>query len=122
MLTPEKIVEEHKRELDRVLISFIGLNSNDWLCVNVSNHPDIKTNYILNSTRTFSNLEPDKLIHNWDGTIYHLTRREIILVKFLNEFDYHLVEHDMLPIDEEYPFLLLTKEELDGFKAPKTKK
>ena len=77
---------------------------------------------ILNETRSFSNLDPDKLIHDCDRTTYHLIHRKFILVKHLSDLDDHLMEHKILPIDEEYPFLLPTKEELDVFKESKTKK
>ena len=91
-------------------MGLICLHSYDGLCAFVSNHRRTTVDEILSTTRIFSNLELCKLIHYWNGTTYHLTHRELIIVKHLSKFDDNLMDHDMLSIDEERPFLLLTKE------------
>ena len=121
MLTPEKIAEDQKRELEHAMMSLIGLNSNDEFFAHASNHPNIKTDGILNVTRTFSNLDPGQIIHYWDETTYCLTRNKIILVENLSDVYDHVMECNMLPMNEERLFLL-TKEEFDDFKAPKAEK
>ena len=79
-------------------------------------------NFLSTARISFYFDEPDRLICAWDKTSCHPIRHEFILVKNLSDFDDHLMEHSIPPIDEVLPFLLLTKEELDAFKKPKTKR
>ena len=55
-----------------------------------------------------------------DETSHKLTDRDFNLVKLLTDFDEHLIEHDLLLMDEVYPFILITREELNPFKARTT--
>ena len=77
---------------------------------------------MLNATCTFSNIEPGKLINDWNGSIHHINHREFILANNMSNIDDHIMNHDTLPMDEEYPFIMLAKEELDGFKESRTQK
>ena len=104
-------------------MSLIGLNSHDGLCAYVSEHPAITVEKISDATKSFFGFDmPERLILNFwgDKPSYQFSGHELNLVEHLSDFDDHHMEYNKFPMGEAHPFILTTKEELNGFKASKT--
>ena len=103
----------------------IGLKTHYDLCTYISVCPAILVGDVVSVTKIFFHFDkPERIIHDeWGNMTSHkLTDHEFNLIKHPTSFEDHLMENDLLPTGESFPFVLTTKKDLGTFEAPKNKK